>query len=263
MKIISFVPYGLQSREAGIIAMISNYLRAYDLKVTQLRCNGVVPTCDRDSSDGWQRTVTSCLSCISDQTKLGRWAEQEIVDLSPYLTPADIDETKKWMLGLGKLELLGAQYEGAPLASLCRASFEARFQSELPDIMNRATEMVVRRMFLAAARIIRAVRRYTNSVRPDFALISSGEDYLTAASAFALKEKKVKVSILAWNKHSNDIAIENPVSGKVAMYPLVFENVTQLRKDVRSWPSELLRMMEEILAFMDLAPSQLALPLVR
>ena len=263
MKIISFVPYGLQSREAGIIAMVSNYLKTYDLSVTQLRCNGVVPTCDRDSSDGWQRSVTSCLNCISDQTKLGRWAEQEMDDLSPHLTPADVDETKRWMLGLGKLELLSANYEGVSLAAVCRSSFEARFSTDRPDVMNRANEMVVRRMLLAAARIIRSVRRYAANVRPEYALVASGEDYLTAAATLALRERKVKVSVFAWNKHSNDIAIENPVSGKVATYPLVFENVTQLRKDIRTWPSELSRMLEEILAFIDLAPAQVALPLAR
>lgn len=263
MNIISFVPYGLQSREAGLIAMIANYLRTQDLPVTQLRCNGVVPTCDRDGRDGWQRSVTSCLNCISDQSKLGRWAEQSMEDLSPYLTPADVDETKRWMLGLGKLELLTAQYQGVSLARICRSSLEARFETDRPDIMNRANEMIVRRILLSSARVLKAVRRYIHTSRPDYALIASGEDYITAAASYAFREKKVKVSLFAWNKHSNDIAIESPVSGKVATYPLVFENVTQLRKDIRTWPVELSRMLEEILAFIDLAPVQISLPLAR
>lgn len=263
MKIVSFVPYALQSREAGLVAMIANYLRTYDLPVTQIRCNGIVPTCDRDSSEAWQRSVTTCLSCISEQTKLGRWAEQRADDLSPYISPADIDETKRWMLGLSKIELLTAEYEGISLARICKSSFEKRFETDRPDVMNRSVEMVVRRMILATARIMRAMRKYAVSNRPDFALIASGEDYLTAAAAIALRERKVKVSVFGWNKHSNDIAIENPVTGKVATYPLVFENVTQLRQDIRTWPSELSRMLEEILAFIDLAPAQVALPLAR
>lgn len=243
--------------------MIANYLKTYDLPVTQLRCNGIVPTCDRDGAEGWQRSVTSCLNCIADQSKLGRWSDQALEDLSPYLGPADVDQTKRWMLGLGKFELLSANFDGISLAKLCRGSFEARFDTDRPDVMNRATEMTVRRMLLSAARMLTAVRRYAVTQRPDYALIASGEDYLTACAATAFRERRVKVSLFAWNKHSNDIVIESPVTGKAASYPLVFENVTQLRKDMRTWPSELTRLLEEVLAFIDLAPSQVALPLAR
>lgn len=263
MKIISFTPYALQTREAGLITMIANYMRAYDLPVTQIRCNGVVPTCDRDASEGWQRSATSCLSCMAEQSKLGRWGEQQVEDLSPYVTPADVDDTKRWMLRLGKLELLGAEFEGLPLSRYCRSSFNARFGTDRPDIMNRATELTVRRMLLSAARMTRAVRRFAQTQRPDYALIASGEDYLSAAFSASLRDRRVKVSVFAWNKINNEIVVENPVSGKVASYPLVFDDITQLRKDLRTWPTELTRLLEEVLAFIDLAPSQVSLPLAR
>ena len=88
-----------------------------------------------------------------------------------------------------------------------------------------------------------------------------GQEHVSLTLMNALKQKKIAVSLFCYNEACNEIVVENPRNGKVSSYPLVFDNVTSFRTDPRSWPPELLKVLEELIAFIDLAPSQISLPI--
>ncbi len=270
MKVNSFLPFGFFSKEAGLISLISNYVRTYGLSVTPILCNGVISACQRDSESGWQRDFNSCLQCISEQNRLAAWSQDtgavnsaasaiSTISLSKFLHPQDIDQTKRWILGLSREELLEANFEGLPLGSLCQHSLIKQFQEI--DLQNRSVEMAVRRVLLSAARISRAFKTYSVAEKPDYLLMAGGQDFLSSVARVCLKQKKIAVSLFCYNEACNEIVVENPRNGKVSSYPLVFDNVTNFRTDPRSWPPELLKVLEELIAFIDLTPSQISLPI--
>jgi hypothetical protein len=258
MKVVSFLPFGLQSKEAGLVSLLSSYLGLYNLDVKQLLCNGIISACNRDKAQDWQRGFSTCLQCISEQSKFAAWSGRSVQNLSSFLHPKDIDQTKRWILGLERDTLIEAEFEGLPLAALCQSSLRQQFEEV--DLLNRSIEAGVRRVLLSAARVARVFRSYALVDKPDYVLIAGGDDFLSSVSRLVLKERKIAVSLFSWNSMGNDIVVENPTTAKVASYPLVFDDVTSLRADIRSWPPELLRVVEELMAFIDLAPAQVAMP---
>ncbi len=262
MKIAVFTPFGSFSRETGIIYLLANYLNDIYPEVVQLRCNGVLSLCERDSDRGWRRAPHSCLLCGSDQAKLAAWAGVKSTCLSRYLLPRDIDETRRWVLGLDDQALTTARFREVPLFSLCSASFQSRFGVETPDLRNKNHNRVLRRLLLSTARTLLCVERFNKKFVPDVSLVPGGSDYLSAVFMHRAGAQG-SCAIFKWDLHSRQTTILNSRTSEVYSCELLIDNVAGMRGDPGTWPPELIQMISQILSFLGLSDTQLALPIAR
>jgi len=183
MGIVVLSPYGLMREESGLLGLLANYLKKSAWQVSALGCNGIFSLCDRDGENGWSREVTNCFECMRQQTTLAKWSNVPTQDLSVFLSPEDILESKRWMLSAQTVGLYDALFRGINIYDVCRGSLRYRFGTETPDLKNKSHEQIVRRMMLSAVRASLAAENYNRSCAPEMALLSGGDDFITASYA--------------------------------------------------------------------------------
>jgi len=71
------------------------------------------------------------------------------------------------------------------------------------------------------------------------------------------------VALFKWDLTARSVKVQHPVTNRQYVCPLVFEDITAMRADSRTWPWEILRILDEIMAFLDLSSNQLELPIAR
>lgn len=243
--------------------LLANYLKVSFPEVVQLRCNGVFSLCDRDADSSWTRGMASCFTCMSDQRALSSWSGVPVQDLSSFILPDDVTETKKWVLSLRDDQLLAAEFRGVSVYEVARESFANRFGSVAPDLANKNHEQYLRRLLLAAVRMSIAANRYHSKFAPDMSLVAGGRDYLTRAFVMQGRALRRDVSTFRWDVNQRAIQIAHPREKKLLSCELVPEGIRGMRSDTRTWPSELTTIMNEIGAFLGLDSSQLSLPIAQ
>lgn len=263
MKISVFVPFGSQSQESGLMYLLANFLKVSFPEVVQLRCNGVFSMCDRDADTSWVRGMQSCFSCMSDQRALSAWSGVPVQDLSSFLLPDDVTESKRWVLSLKDHELIRAEYKGSAVFDVARESFVNRFGTQTPDLANKQHEQYLRRLLLSAVRMSIAAQRYHTKFAPDMSLVAGGRDYLTRAFVNQGRALRRDVSTFRWDINQRAIQISHPRDKKILACELVPEGIRGMRSDTRTWPSELSTIMTEIAHFLGLESDQLALPIAQ
>ncbi|MBN8549299.1 MAG: hypothetical protein J0M12_08300 [Deltaproteobacteria bacterium] len=261
MKIPIFVPFGSHSQEAGLIYLLANYLKATYPEVVQLRCNGMFSTCDRDVDSSWTRTMTTCFACIADQRALSDWSGLPVQEFSAYVTPDDTRETKQWATSLDASQLPQAEFRGMPVSEMCRETFANRFGVSEFEPRNKSHEQFLRKLLVSAARAGLAAQRYHSSYSPDLCLVSGGKDYVTQSFVALSQALKRDVAVFRWDVASRAIHITHPRSNKTLSCELVPEGVLGMRSDYKTWPNELLAIVQGILSFLEIAAGQLKLPI--
>ncbi len=261
MGIAVFSPYGLMREESGILGLVSNYLRTNAWQVFDVRCNGVFSLCERDADTAWKREMSSCFGCMLEQARLEKWAGISCVELSKYLTPEDILESKRWLLSYENGSFEEAVYGQHNVFDLCRGSFHYRFGTEHPDLKNKNHEQAVRRMLVSTVRLLIATEKCNQQNRPEVALLSDGSDFLTAGYLAKSIEQDIRVATFRWDLAKRCVVVNTSSSTEEYNCPLVFEDITSMRSDVRTWPWEITQIIEELMVFLNLTSSQLELPI--
>lgn len=258
-----FIPFGSTSPEAGVIALVGNYLRGLFPDSYQLLCNGLFSFCDRDAEVEWSRDSHTCARCLADQKQSCSWASLTPLELSTYLSKDDVWESRRWALGLSDSDLLSVEFKGLRLYDLFRGSFRTRFGTENVDLANRNHAHFARKLVLATVRTCMATRRFNNVYRSDLTLVAGGYDFITSAFVEQSKRQERPAAVFRWEASNCAVRVSHPFSADSYMCNFVLENVSSMRSDVRSWPPEITQVVQELLAFLNVSETQLALPLAR
>lgn len=263
MRIVTFTPYGNLSRESGLIYLVANYLRSLFPGLAQVRCNGMLAVCNRDGDNNWKRDIHSCFRCMGEQKKLARWAGLRKISLSRYLLPEDVEDTKRWILSVPADRLLTASFRDISLFELCHGSFRARFGVPEPDLKNKNHEQMLRRFYLAAARVSLATNRFNRIYRPGMSLIAGGDDLITNSFIKQSHEQGADPVVFRLDFSERGIRIFHPQGDEVLSCDLLLEDIYLMRADYATWPNELMKIIEEILIFLGLYDVQLSLPIAQ
>lgn len=236
--------------------LLANYLNAsrmmYGVEVTQLRCNGIFSVCDRDSERDWKRGLHSCLSCMHDQRELAAWSGIPTVDISTFLTPEVIEDTRRWLMTIPAALLPTIRLGTRELMGICRESFRLRFGVNDPDFKNVAHEQFLRRLMVGVARMIQASAGYIRAAGPTLHFVAGGRDAITASYISEVKRSGEQVVLFRWEISERTIQILHP-SGTGAMgCELLLDGIPQLRGDSSTWTPSLVQILVEILSFLDI-----------
>lgn len=261
MKISVFVPFGSHSQESGLMYLLANYLKVTYPEVVQLRCNGMFSVCDRDVDESWSRGIRSCFACIADQRALSDWSSLPVQDFSAFLMPDDVRSTKSWIDTVAAENLMQAEYRGLPLFSLCKDSFANRFGAAPFEARNKSHEQFARKMLLSAARTCHAAEQFQNRFAPDLTIVSSGRDFISQSFVTVSRALKRDVSVFRWDVGSRSIHISHPRIDKHIACELVPEGILGMRSDYKTWPAEVLSIVQGILGFLEVGQGQLKLPI--
>lgn len=263
MRIAVFAPFACVSREAGIMYLLANYLQHMFPEVLQLRCNGIVSVCDRDAERSWRRSLDSCLTCGCDQARLAAWSGVKSSALSRYLLPRDIDETRRWVESYDGESLLTARFHDTVLYPLVALSFRNRFGVDAPDPSNKNHTQLLKRLLLSAARMYIACDRFNKKFLADMSLVADGTDYLSAVFINRCSTQSSSPAVFRWDLHRRSTTITHPRNGGIYSCGLLLDNVAAMRPDPCTWSEELLGIISEMLSFLGLSDTQLALPIAR
>lgn len=262
MRVLVFSPYGSMTPESGVIYLVVNYLSRMFPEIYQLRCNGVCSLCDRDGEHNWQRDISSCLMCVRDQQELSDWSEIKMLELSRFIKPDQVIRSRRWVNGLPTESLTKAEYDGERVFDWCVSSFSARFGTPMPDLRNLNHEGVARRLMLSALRVRQACERLHQEVQPNLVFVAGGEDALSAALSAGCKKQGIGVVRFVWRISERLVQIHHPDRDDMLACEFFLDDVSAMRKDPETWSPELIKVLHEVLEFLGIDESQLALPLV-
>jgi len=263
MKIAIFVPYGGFSKESGLMHLLANYINTITNDVLQLRCNGVFSLCDRDEESGWQRKLNSCLSCMANQTNLADWSGVSLSDLSRFITPAEIVSTRRWIHSLPTNVLNQLNFRGINLFELSSESLQQRLGVATPDLANKKHEQVTRRMLLSAARMCLATKRFQQQAAPTISLVAGGHDFITRSFAEQSRKQNSDIAVFEMDINERCVKIRHPRTNKLFACELLITDISHMRSDCKTWPREIIGVLDNILAFLEISQAQIALPLAR
>ena len=263
MKLVTLTPFGGMNQEGGIISLLSLYMSRIGFQVTQFSCNGAFSSCDRDSGRTWQRRLQSCTDCMAEQQSLAGWSNQSLQLLSAYLTPEEVVNTRRWMLGREDSQVFSSRYEEFEVRELTPGTFSKRFGFTLPDQSNKQHIEFLRKIALSAVRAGVASRTFLLKHRPDVAFVAGADDYISKSFEVAAEKLPVDLVRFRWESGSRYIKIFR--SGETNLYPceILLDSLGAIGSDAANWPEEVTRMVEEILEFLGLSQFQLQLPIAQ
>ncbi len=263
MSIAFFSPYGLASEETGVLALLCSYLRQSNYAVNSLQCNGIFSLCERDAENGWRRGVRSCFSCMHEQSAVARWSGAEIHELSRFLDPDEVSESRRWSMALSRKTFEALPYGDLNVLPLVRDSFVARTGRD--SIENASDEEfdTLRRMMLSSVRAMLASKRFLKTKDIQLGLVAGCRDNVSAAFVAGAQSAGVAVAEFRWDILSRSVQVTHPAADKAFSCPVVFDDVTEMRTDARTWPGEIIRLVDELMVFLEISTSQLQLPLAQ
>jgi len=261
MKISVFAPFGSLSYESGLIYLLSNYLKTIYSDVRQLKCNGVFSVCDKDGEKDWKRSLDSCLQCMNDQKGLARWSNLESETLSRYIQPDRVEEGRKFFVSASMNELKSFECEGLNLFDLSKNSIIDRLQGPRIDLDNPQHEAVVRQILLAAFHMSLAAKGYIASFRPDLSFVTDSSDYISLIYKKMLEREKRATVLFKWDGAEYCVKVFHPTNGKFVSCEFLLDGIANVRPDPNTWPEEIVKMVQEVLSFLDIECDQYVLPL--
>lgn len=257
MEIGVFAPYGALTQETGLVVLLANYLKRMAYGVEAIHCNGMFTFCDRDAEQHWQRSVERCFECQHEQKELGRWAGVDSLALGSFLSPSEVEGTRRWTVAVPSSSLMSAEWEGVNIASLCLGTFQNRFGVEAPDLQNKSHEQVLRRLVLSSLRAWLAGRRFLDTVQPKRLLIAGEKDFLTRAMIAAAAERRIPLGRFSWDFNQRTVVIRTTESDRPLTCGLVLHDLVSMRSDAITWSPDLIRILDSILEFLHLEPRAL------
>lgn len=264
MKLVFVSPYASASQESGAIFMLANYLRqsaeaTSANELVYLKCNGVVSVCDRDGDRSWKRGIHSCSSCMRDQTHLAEWAGTPSQDLSHFISSDDFVAQNREILMLPTAELLSYQFKGARLWELSAATFFSRFGVTAPDLKNKLHEQVLRKFYMGLARLMTAASKFNTWYLPDLLVIAGGNDLITAPILAQAINQRRDYARLEWSLHERCIVVHRSLDDRQFRCELLVDGLSAMRSDSRTWPGELLKILEDLCEFLGVYKEQVPL----
>lgn len=263
MKVAISSPLGSLSEETGLVYLLSNYIRSISSETAQLRCNGAFSVCDRDAESGWRRTIESCVQCMHDQSALALWAGVDSIDLTAFLSPAEVEASRRWMMGLKSSELSDAELWGIKPAALCRWTMKNRFGVELPDVNNRHQEHFLRKVMLSSVRMCAATRRFNDAYSPDYIFVTGGRDFITQSLISESKKQGKNIVLFQWQLEERCVQIVHPKTQAALACELVLTGISSMRSDSKTWPLELISILDDILSFLEMPRVELLFPIAK
>jgi len=257
MKIALFAPYGALSQETGLIYLLGNYLRRTFPQVVQLRCNGLFSMCDRDAERGWTRSLSGCFRCLGEQRDLARWSGVTVEELSRYLSPNDIEATKRWILGVATDQLPWTNFDGQNFYSLALGSWQNRFNVSRPELANPLHEQILRRFMLSASRAYRAAETFHARVGPRLTLVAGGGDFLSRSFVAQAQAAKHDVAVCTWDVSKRAVMVSHPRREAVVPCGLLLDRLVDMRGDPSTWSRDLVGILDELLAFLDIEMAEM------
>lgn len=263
MKLLTLHPYGEMRKEGGLLYLITRYLSAFGVEPLQLQCHGGFAQCDRDAQNHFRRKPLQCFQCIAEQSRFAQWASAPQVNISKYLLPDEVRETKRWIEPMEAQQLWSAVWKGVPLRTLLQGSFSKRFGTLEPDFRNKQHEQYVRRLSLAALRMLTASQRCNKDLRPDMVFLTGGDEFITASYFAAVQKTETTLVRFFAGTEARTIKLHKQGQDKPYVTELFVEDISAFRNDVLTWPQELRETLDEIVAYLGLADLQLELPLAQ
>lgn len=260
MSVLLVSPSGKRDPEVGLIYLMGRFLIGQGHHVSQLICNGVSVTCDRDADSHWRRGVHSCLTCMQEQKDLAQWGGIGAQRLSEGVDPTTVQESIRWIDGLPYEALWGASFKGVQLAELIRDTFELRFGVRAPDLNNKQHERFLRTLLAVAARLHGGVVRSLQHKTPDMILLPANAGLIASIVAKAAHAQKVPVFAWQSNLAKRCTTVHAEHSGQLHECPLVIEDVLALRSDIKTWSPDLLSILKVTEEFLGLACQRGAVP---
>jgi len=263
MKLVLFTPFSAPERE--VIYLLADYLRYVDPKIAQLTCNGAFSLCDLKKN----RDTITCFACIAQQENFANWANIQTERLSSYLTPQDIEETKRWGVCLKDSELTNVVFNHLCLYPLCCDTFKERFNILEPNLENQNHVRYLRRLLVSGARMVVACDKFFREKLPEYIFLVNNNNYLTKiiqerASLFASLPVLFKWTTEETenNEVSNSfLEIKSPRLSEPYRCELMVDDVTNMRNNPAIWYAELISQVSGILSNLGLTDVQFKLPL--
>ncbi|MEZ4753587.1 MAG: hypothetical protein R3A13_04655 [Bdellovibrionota bacterium] len=263
MNVTVFTPQASFSPEAGTMFLFARYLKNLGFIPSVLNNNGMFSILETDVDKTWRQSVVPWMACIGEQRRLANWAGTESEDLSKYLFPIEVRETRRWIEKQKTERLLQLEVKGIKLFELAKDSFAARFGIILPDLRNKNHEIMVRRLLLSVSRMLIASRRYLNHNSPGFSLVAGGEDFISKTFIAEAERQNSKYALFTWQSSSRAIRVKHPDRDESILCEFVVEDVATLRPEANTWPSQVHEEMQGLADFFDISQNQLQLPIAR
>ena len=200
---------------------------------------------------------------MQDQRELAAWADLSVADLSSFMSPHDLTETRKWISFVAVDTLPEASFKGIMPYPLIRGSVKNRFGVDEPQLHNRHHEQMVRRLMLSAVRTSLAARRFNEQFRPNLLLVAGGEDFISRSVSAQSRSSGIPVSLVRWNMSERAVKILHPHKDEMFSCALVLEGLSTMRGEVKTWPLELLTIIEDLSKFLGIDAHQLPLEMAR
>jgi hypothetical protein len=250
MKVALFTPYGFLHRESGLMYLVANYLRASGAEVTQLRCDGAVSVCGRDSRVAGGRSVFSCARCTGEQRRLADWSDIRAYDLSAFVSSEDKVQSAKWMASVQTADLDRAEFRGINLWERCQLDFQRQTGIESIESLSAADEQSLRALYVAFVQGAVASERFVTQWAPALTLVAKSEDSLVHAYHSHIVASGIECSTFAYDEGKEVTVIESVKTGERYSSKLVLDGITSMRRDPRTWAPEVRAVVNEIMAFL-------------
>lgn len=259
MSILLLSPTGQRDPESGLLYLVGRYLSGREHKVSQLLCNGVFSSCDRDSDQNWRRTVRSCFQCMREQSELANWSGVGSERLSLGVSPEVVQESARTVNALAADALTKLVYRGVEIFPLVEGSFSNRFGCSAPDLNNKAHDRFLRSLLLSAMRLFAASETLISRASPSMLLVPANNGFIPAVISAVMRERDVAVIEFEANISKRCVELKHLQGMQRHECPLLIEDLLSLRTDSKTWSPDLLGILGEVEVFLGLSSERLAL----
>jgi|694.fasta_scaffold08705_15 hypothetical protein len=256
MKLAVFAPFGLMSREAGVMYLLANYLHKNGAEVMQLRCDGAQRACARDAVTPGFRTPFACAPCMSEQSALAQWAGVKSRSLSTLLGPEDVTQSRMWLAGLASDELFRAEFRGESLWQCCQEQFLSRWGLQGGQEISAEQEANLRDLFVAHIQVRVAAERFLSAVKPTLHFVAGGNEGASCAYLLEAKRAGGEVAVFGYDAETDSISVRSSGAQTVYQTSLILEGITSMRNEPRTWAPEVTAIVHEMLSFLGCAPDR-------
>jgi hypothetical protein len=276
MRIVLHAPFAAVSEESGTLFLVGRYLRRFFKEMQILRCSGSFPSCDRDvecgaarsllgsspqtgeaSSSDWKRYITTCFECMTEIRELSDWSEIPLTDISSLINKDTIQRARNYVLHAKTDHLLELKWREQELFPLIAWSYKNRFSAN--TVESGEHEAVARRYMVSSACALEAATQLVSKSQADLAFVVGGRDFISASIIAAFNQAKVPVAILRWDIKERLVKVRHPSKAEEYGCGLLLGGLANMRPDPKTWPLEILTIVEEIVSFVGIELHQMVL----
>jgi hypothetical protein len=105
---------------------------------------------------------------------------------------------------------------------------------------------------LATWRSILAAGKFLRTVRPGLSIVAGGRDFMSKGYLLQAQRNETRTALFRWEPSERAVVIFHPEREERIASDFVLPEVSQLRMDLKSWPSDLLQLAYSIATFLDI-----------